>query len=151
MLLGCVTIVDGTLTYELSYDVVVTVDGRVTTIVEAFVLEICAAALPDEATTVVLLFKLDELLTELLLLLELFLLAELDERFELLFTELHLLLLLIELELLLFKLNELLVELLLTELELRFLLLLELLLLVKLDELLETCSTTPVAVAVIHA
>ena len=138
MLLGCVTIVDGTLTYELSYDVVVTVDGR-------------AAALPDEATTVVLLFKLDELLTELLLLLELFLLAELDERFELLFTELHLLLLLIELELLLFKLNELLVELLLTELELRFLLLLELLLLVKLDELLETCSTTPVAVAVIHA
>ena len=40
MLLGCVTIVDGTLTYELSYDVVVTVDERVITIVEAFVLDV---------------------------------------------------------------------------------------------------------------
>ena len=96
-------------------------------------LDVCAAL--DEATIVVLLFKLDELLIELLLLLELFLLAELDERFELL---------LIKLELL-FKLDELLVELFLTELELLFLLLLEL------DELLETCSTIPVAVAVIQA
>ena len=99
-----------------------------------------------------LLFKLDEFLIELRLLLELFLLAELDEHFELL---------LIELELLFFKLDELLIELLLTKLELRFLLLLELLLLaelderfellLELDELLETCSTVPVAVAVIHA
>lgn len=118
----------------------------------------------DEATIVVLRFKLDELSIELLLLFELCLLAELAERFKLL---------LIELELLLFKLDELLIELLLTELELRFELLLELLLLVKLDELflllleldellelfllveldelLETCSTIPVAVAVIHA